>query len=62
MFHDTEVKGEPPRKDTFDLVKTPDGWRIHDMGTGQDPSLRGVLTKEIADLKSGRVKPENEAD
>jgi hypothetical protein len=60
VFHDTQVSDEGPRRDTFDLVKTPAGWRIHDMGTSSDPSLRSVLTKEIADLKSGRTKPQND--
>ena len=60
VFHDTQVTDDHPRRDTFDLVKTPAGWRIHDMGTTSDPSLRAVLTKEIADLKSGKTKPEND--
>jgi hypothetical protein len=61
VFHDTQIKDEPTtRRDTFDLVKTPAGWRIHDMGTEQDPSLRAVLTKEIADLKSGKTKPDSD--
>jgi hypothetical protein len=59
-FHDTQVADDHPRRDTFDLVKTPAGWRIHDMGTAQDPSLRAVLTKEIADLKSGKTKPDSD--
>jgi hypothetical protein len=59
-FHDTEIKDAPPKRDSFDLVKTPDGWRIHDMGTADQPSLRGVLTKEIADLKSGKAKPDSD--
>ena len=59
-FHDTQVTDDHPRRDTFDLVKTPAGWRIHDMGTAQDPSLRAVLTKEIADLKSGKTKPDSD--
>jgi len=59
-FHDTQVQDDHPRRDTFDLVKTPDGWRIHDMGTAQDPSLRAVLTKEIADLKSGKATPDSD--
>ena len=63
VFHDNEIKDEPTAKrDSFDLVKTPAGWRIHDMGTEQDPSLRAVLTKEIADLKSGKAKPESDSD
>jgi hypothetical protein len=54
-FRDTQMTGDDakPRHDTFDLVKTPDGWRIHDMGTADQPSLRKVLQDEIAQLKSG---------
>ncbi len=60
VFQDTQIKDATASRNTFDLVKTPDGWRIHDMGTASDPSLRGALTKEIADLKSG--KPADDAD
>lgn len=49
------------RRDTFDLVKTPAGWRIHDMGARDEPSLRGVLTKEIAELKAEKSQPANQA-
>jgi hypothetical protein len=52
LFHDTIDTGAPKR-DTFDLVKTPAGWRIHDMGTPDQPSLRKVLEDEIARLKVG---------
>lgn len=52
-FHDAEEPTEKPGHDTFDLVKTPDGWRIHDMGTADQPSLRKVLQDEIARLKAG---------
>jgi len=62
VIRDTQIKDEAAKRDTFDLVKTPAGWRIHDMGTEQDPSLRAVLTKEIADLKSGKAKPVSDAD
>jgi hypothetical protein len=62
VFHDTQIKGDTPKRDSFDLVMTPAGWRIHDMGTADQPSLRGVLTKEIADLKSGKAKPQNDSD
>jgi hypothetical protein len=48
------------RRDTFDLVKTPAGWRIHDMGTRDEPSLRDVLTKEIAELKAEKSQPANQ--
>jgi hypothetical protein len=60
VFQDTQIKDAAASRNAFDLVKTPDGWRIHDMGTTSDPSLRGALTKEIADLKSG--KPADDAD
>ena len=56
-FHDTQVPDEKDKRDTFDLVKTPAGWRIHDMGTPQDASLRHVLTVEMAGLKSGAARP-----
>jgi hypothetical protein len=58
-FHDTPAAGGSPKHDTFDLVKTPAGWRIHDIGTADQPSLRKVLTDEIAGLKSGKVKPDS---
>jgi hypothetical protein len=53
VFHDTMDAGSPPKRDTFDLVKTPAGWRIHDMGDSDQPSLRKVLSDEIARLKAG---------
>jgi hypothetical protein len=59
-IHDTQVAAEGPRHDTFDLVKTADGWRIHDMGTVDQPSLRAVLTKEIAELKSGKRRQDTD--
>ncbi|MEJ0066565.1 MAG: hypothetical protein WDM85_15095 [Caulobacteraceae bacterium] len=52
-FHDVDDSSPKPRRDTFDLVKTPAGWRIHDMGTEDQPSLRKVLQDEIAKLKAG---------
>jgi hypothetical protein len=52
-FTDSMEPGDKPKHDTFDLVKTPAGWRIHDMGTADQPSLRKVLTDEIAKLKAG---------
>jgi hypothetical protein len=52
-FHDVEDTSPKPHHDTFDLVKTPAGWRIHDMGTADQPSLRKVLQDEIAKLKAG---------
>ena len=57
VFHDTQIPDDKPKTDTFDLVKTPAGWRIHDMGTEQDASLRHVLTREIGALKSGASRP-----
>lgn len=52
-FHDVDDTSRGLRHDTFDLVKTPAGWRIHDMGTEDQPSLRKVLQDEIAKLKAG---------
>ena len=53
-FRDTmDGPGGKPKHDTFDLVKTPAGWRIHDMGTADQPSLRKVLQDEITRLKAG---------
>jgi hypothetical protein len=60
-FHDSMDAGGKPKRDTFDLVKTPAGWRIHDMGTADQPSLRKVLQGEIARLKAGG-KPTGGAD
>ncbi len=60
-FHDVEDTSPKPHHDTFDLVKTPAGWRIHDMGTSDQPSLRKVLQDEIAKLKAGG-KPTGGAD
>ena len=54
------VRRRRQRRDTFDLVKTPAGWRIHDMGTRDEPSLRDVLTKEIAELKAEKSQPANQ--
>ena len=51
-FHDVIDTSPKPHRDTFDLVKTPAGWRIHDLGTGDQPSLRAVLQNEIKHLKS----------
>jgi hypothetical protein len=52
-FKDVDDTSRGLRHDTFDLVKTPAGWRIHDMGTEDQPSLRKVLQDEIAKLKTG---------
>jgi hypothetical protein len=52
-FKDVDDTSPKPRHDTFDLVKTPAGWRIHDMGSEDQPSLRKVLQDEIAKLKAG---------
>jgi hypothetical protein len=60
-FSDTMDAGAKPKRDTFDLVKTPGGWRIHDMGTSDQPSLRKVLSDEIARLKAGG-KPDSGGD
>jgi hypothetical protein len=60
-FKDVDDTSPKLRHDTFDLVKTPAGWRIHDMGTEDQPSLRKVLQDEIAKLKAGG-KPTGGAD
>jgi hypothetical protein len=60
-FHDVDDASPKPRRDTFDLVKTAAGWRIHDVGTEDQPSLRKVLRDEIAKLKTGG-KPVNGPD
>jgi hypothetical protein len=53
-YHDTGDATRPPDHDSFDLVKTPDGWRIHDITIrGQGLSLRQTLQKEIGDLAHG---------
>ena len=49
----TDTMDGKPKTDTFELAKTPAGWRIHDMGTPDQPSLRKVLSDEIAKLKAG---------
>jgi len=54
MLTDTMEKSAAPKKISFDLVKTPDGWRIHDLGDTAQPSLRKALTDEIAQLKAGK--------
>jgi hypothetical protein len=60
-FHDVIDTSPKPHRDTFDLVKTPAGWRIHDMGTADQPSLRKVLQDEIKHLKTS-PKPGGGAD
>ncbi|HVN01997.1 MAG TPA: hypothetical protein VMT68_17490 [Caulobacteraceae bacterium] len=50
-FTDTAEPGKTKHV-TFELAKTAAGWRIHDMGTAEDASLRAVLTKAIADAKA----------
>jgi phosphate-selective porin len=54
MLTDTMEKTAAPTKLSFDLVKTPDGWRIHDIGDKDQPSLRKALSDEIAQLKAGK--------
>jgi len=36
----------------YDLAKTPDGWRVHDIHTFGDPSFRASLNQDIKDAKS----------
>ena len=49
----TDTMDGKPKTDTFELAKTPAGWRIHDMGTPDQPSLRKVLQDEITRMKAG---------
>jgi len=51
-----------PRHDTFDLVKTPAGWRIHDMGADGDRSLRAVLIKATAQARAHPQPPDADAN
>ena len=51
-FKDTGMPDQGVRHDDFDLVKTPAGWRIHDVTTRGEQSLRTQLTDEIKTLKT----------
>src|SRR5579864_1759077 len=50
-FTDVGMPGEGARHADFDLVRTPAGWRVHDITSPGQPSLRHVLNAEIARLK-----------
>lgn len=55
-FRDTGMQDQPDRAlrhDDFDLVKTPAGWRIHDITTRGEQSLRTQVSAEIQQLKAG---------
>jgi len=51
ILTDTGMTDDKPRKSTFDLVKTPAGWRIHDIHTADDPSMRKDLQDDIVAAK-----------
>jgi hypothetical protein len=55
-FIDVGMPGQEARHADFDLVKTPAGWRIHDITTKGEPSLRKTLTDEIQTLKHPGAK------
>jgi hypothetical protein len=54
-FNDVGMTDQGVRHADFDLVKTPAGWRIHDIRDGTEPWLRQQLQDEIKSLKSGKA-------
>ncbi|MBV9996328.1 MAG: DUF3828 domain-containing protein [Caulobacteraceae bacterium] len=50
---DLGMPGEKSRHDAFDLVKVGGAWRIHDIVTPDQGSLRQTLLDEIKRLKAG---------
>jgi hypothetical protein len=52
-FKDTGMPEQGVRHDDFDLVKTPAGWRIHDVTVRGEQSLRTQVSDEIKSLKAG---------
>ncbi len=62
-FTDTGMPGQGTRHADFDLVKTAAGWRVHDIISPGQPSLRHVLKAEIARLTGAgkQAGPPNEA-
>jgi hypothetical protein len=58
-YVDTGIPSDGTRHDSFDLVKENGDWRIHDVTTGTDPSLRKDLQDEINELKNGSKKPDS---
>jgi hypothetical protein len=58
-YVDTGIPSDGTRHSSFDLVKENGAWRIHDITTGNDPSLRKDLQDEITELKKGSKKPDS---
>jgi len=58
-YVDTGIASDGAHHNSFDLVKENGAWRIHDVTTGTDPSLRKDLQDEIKQLKSGSKKPDS---
>jgi hypothetical protein len=52
-FRDTGIADATQQHESFDLVKVGGAWRIHDIHTSDQPSLRKVLTDEIASQRKG---------
>jgi hypothetical protein len=50
-FKDTQISDAKPEHITFDLVKVNGAWRIHDIHTADQPSLRKVLQDDIREMK-----------
>jgi hypothetical protein len=52
-FRDLGIPQQGVRRASFDLVKSGGVWRIHDLTDEDQPSLRKILTDEIAAAKKG---------
>jgi len=50
-FKDTQISDAKPQHITFDLVKVNGAWRIHDIHTADQPSLRKVVQDDIKEMK-----------
>jgi hypothetical protein len=51
-FKDLQISDAKPEHITFDLVKVNGAWRIHDIHTADQPSLRKVLQDDIQEMKN----------
>ena len=61
-FKDTGMTEQGMRHDDFDLVKTPAGWRIHDVTVRGQQSLRAQVSDEIKSLKAGAANAASSKD
>jgi len=52
-LRDVGFKDDSARRNTFDLVKTPAGWRVHDIHSKDQASFRQSLSDDIKGAKSG---------